>query len=187
MTIREVDGYIKEENGSKYLVFDSENENREVLKKYAGIWYVVKNEIETINEGKKGEDDKDFVKIKFESDDNLPLNKTLKFHNMTIVIRSVFEQDGKIDVSERIVINKTNASKECKICHYWYFKDILFKYEPYLCNGCDGLMQKAVSFNDVVVVYIKGIAYRIHFWCMSKNDATSIMNNSNLIDKMGVL
>ena len=56
---------------------------------------MIKNEIETINEGKKGEYDKDFMKIKFDTDDNLPLNKTLKFHNMTIVIRSFFEEDGK--------------------------------------------------------------------------------------------
>ena len=48
-------------------------------------------------------------------------------------------------------------------------------------------MQKAVSFNDFAIVYVKGGAYRIHFWYMSKDDATKIMNNSNLIDKMGVL
>ena len=42
----------------------------------------------------------------------------------------------RIDISEGIYINKTNASKECKMCHYWYFKDIGFKCEPYLCNGC---------------------------------------------------
>ena len=78
-------------------------------------------------------------------------------------------------------------SKECKICHYWYFKDVGFKYELYLCNGCHGLMQKDVSFNDVAIVYIKGNAYRINFWCMSKEDAINIMNNSNLINKMGLL
>ena len=92
-----------------------------------------------------------------------------------------------IDISEEIDIKKTSASKECKICHYWYLKDVGFKYETYLCNGCHGLMQKAVSFNNVAIVYVKGSAYRIHFWYMSKDDAISIMNNSNLIDKMGVL
>ena len=71
--------------------------------------------------------------------------------------------------------------------HYWYFKDIGFKYEPYLCNGYHGLMQKAISFNDVAVVYVKGNTCRIHFWYMGKDDAISIMNNSNLIDKKGVL
>ena len=53
---------------------------------------------------------------------------------------------GRIDISEGIDIKKANASKERKICHYWHFKDIGFKYEPYLYNGCHGLMQKAVSF-----------------------------------------
>ena len=55
----------------------------------------------------------------------------------------------KIDNSEGIVINKTNASKECDICHYWYFLNKNVKYEPYLCNGCHDLMQKAINFNDV--------------------------------------
>ena len=93
MVISEVDGYFKEKNGNKYLVFDSANENNEVLKKYAGLWYVIKNKIETVNDGKKGEYGKDFMKTKFDIDDNLPLNKTLKLHHMTIVIRSVFEED----------------------------------------------------------------------------------------------
>ena len=83
LIISDVDGYIKEKQGSKYLVFDSVNENNEVLKKHAELWYVIKNEIETINEGKKGECDKNFIKIKFDADDNLPLNKTLKFRNIT--------------------------------------------------------------------------------------------------------
>ena len=77
-------------------------------------------------------------------------------------------------------------SKECHICHYKYFKDIGFKYEKYLYNGCHDLVQKAMSFN-VAIVYVKGNAYRIHFWYMSKDDAINIMNGSNLIDKMGVL
>ena len=93
----------------------------------------------------------------------------------------------RIDISEGIDVNKTNASKECDICHYWYFKDISFKYEPYLCNGCHDLMQKGMSFSDAAIVYVKGSAYKIHFWYMSKNGAISIMTNSNLVDKKGVL
>ena len=69
----------------------------------------------------------------------------------------------RIDISEGIDINKTNASKECHIYHYWYFKDIGFKYEPYLCNGYHGLIQKAISFNDVAIACVKGSAHRIHF------------------------
>ena len=95
-------------------------------------------------------------------------------------------QYDRTDILEGIVINKISASKECKICHYWYFNDIGFKYEPYLCKGCHGLMRKAVSFNNIAIVYFKGSAYRIQSWYMSKYDAINIMNNSNLIDKIGV-
>ena len=87
----------------------------------------------------------------------------------------------RIDISEGIDVNKTSASKECDICHYWYFKNIGFNYEPYICNDCYDLMEKAMSFNDVAIVYVKGSAYRIHFWYMSKVDAISIMNSSNLV------
>ena len=52
-------------------------------------------------------------------------------------------------------MNKTNLSKECDICHYWYFKDIGFKYEKHLCNGCHVLIQKAMNFNNVAIVYLK--------------------------------
>ena len=91
----------------------------------------------------------------------------------------------RIDISEEIDVNKTNLSKECDICHYWYFKDIGFKYEPYLCNGCHDLMQKAIGFNNIAIVYIKGSAYRIHFWYLNKDDTINIMNGSILHDKKG--
>ena len=79
------------------------------------------------------------------------------------------------------------VSKECDICRYWYFRNIGFKYEPYLCHGCHDLMQKGMSFNIVAIVHVKGSAYRIHFWYMRKDDAINIMNGSNLVDKSGVL
>ena len=93
----------------------------------------------------------------------------------------------KIDISEGVDVNKTNLSKECDICYYWYFKDVGFKYEPYLGNGCHDLIQKAMSFNDAAIVFVKGSAYRVHFWYMSKDDAINKMNGSNLVDKNGVL
>ena len=96
-------------------------------------------------------------------------------------------QYDKNNISEGIDVNKRNLSKECDICHCWYLKNIGFKYEPYLCNGCHDLMQKATSFNNIVIVYINGNAYRIYFWYMSKNDAINVMNGSNLADKRGVL
>ena len=93
----------------------------------------------------------------------------------------------RIHISEGIDVNKANLSKECDICQYWYFKDIDFKYEPYLCNGCHDLMQKVMGFNNIAIVYIKENAYRIHFWYMSKDDAINIMIGSNLVDKRCVL
>ena len=84
LIIDKVDVYIKEKM----------NKNKEVLTKYTEIWDKIKNLIKTIN-NKSGEYGKDFMKIKFNSDDNLPLNKILKLHNTTIVMRSIFQKDCK--------------------------------------------------------------------------------------------
>ena len=80
-------------------------------------------------------------------------------------------------------INKTNASKYCVICHYQYFLDKSFKYEPYRCNDCHDLLQKAINFNDVPIASVKGQHHRIHFCYMCKDDAINIMNSSNLNQK----
>ena len=64
---------------------------------------------------------------------------------------------------------------------------ILVLNEPYLCNGCHDLMQKATSFNNIAIVYVKRSAYRVHFRYMSKDDAINMINGSNLVDKSGVL
>ena len=61
----------------------------------------------------------------------------------------------RIDISERIEVNKTNLLKECELSCYWYFKDIGFKNEKYLCDGCHDLMQKAMSFNNIAITYVK--------------------------------
>ena len=89
--------YIEEKNGNKFLIVDdSVNENKGLLKKYADVWDGIKNEIKAINGGKENDYKKDYMKIKFNSDDDLPLNKPLKFHAMTIIIRSVSEEGGKL-------------------------------------------------------------------------------------------
>ena len=95
LRINHASGYIEEKNGNKYLIFDSVDENKEVLKKYADVWDGIKNKIKAINGGKENDYEKDYMKIKFNSDDDLPLNKLLKFHLMTIIIRCVFSKDGK--------------------------------------------------------------------------------------------
>ena len=92
--ISDVDGYFEKKNGNKYLILDSTEKNKEVLEKYTKVWDGIKNSIEKLN-NKLSKFEKDFMKIKFNSDDSLFLNKTLKLHNMAIIIRSVHEVDGK--------------------------------------------------------------------------------------------
>ena len=95
--INQATGYIEEKNGNKYLIFDdSANENKGLPKKYADVWDEIKNKIKAINGGKENDYGKDYMKIKFNSDDDLTLKKPLKFHAFTIVIRSVFEEGGKL-------------------------------------------------------------------------------------------
>ena len=95
LIINDVDGYIEENDENKYLSFASTDNNKEVLKKYIKLWDEIKYHIQTINDDKFCEYGKDYMKIKFYSDDNLPLNKILKFSVLTIIIRHVFEKDGK--------------------------------------------------------------------------------------------
>ena len=94
LLIDHANGYIVEKNGNKYLIFDSVDENKEVLKKYTDVWNGIKNKIKDVSSGKR-DYEKDYMKIKFNSADNLPLKKQLKFHNMTIVIRCGFSEGGK--------------------------------------------------------------------------------------------
>ena len=77
-------------------------------------------------------------------------------------------QYDRIDISKGIDINKINASKECDIYHYLYFLSKKFNYDPYLCNDCHDLMQKAMNFNDVAIVSAKGNDYIISFWTWAK-------------------
>ena len=70
---------------------------------------------------------------------------------------------NRIDISEGIDVNKTCLSKECDICYYWYFKNIGFKYEKYLCNGCHYLMQKAMSLIILLLFIIKEMLTELIF------------------------
>ena len=82
LIISEVDGYIEETNGNKYLTFASTGKNKEVLTKYTELWGGIKNLIEKIDD-KPGEYEKYFIKIAFNSNNNLPINKILKLHILT--------------------------------------------------------------------------------------------------------
>ena len=88
LNITHTSGYIEKTGVNKYLAFDSTYENKELIKNQR------KDKIKEIN-GEECDYEKDYMKIKFNSDDDLPLNKPLKFHLVTINIRSVFEEDSK--------------------------------------------------------------------------------------------
>ena len=95
LSITHASRYIEEKGVNKYLVFGSTDENKELFKKYKNVSNGIRDEIKT-NGGKENDYEKDYMKIKFNSDDNLLLNKPLKLHLTTITIRSVFEKDGKL-------------------------------------------------------------------------------------------
>ena len=96
LRITHASGYIEKKGVDIYLVFDSTDENKESLKKYNDVFNGIMGEINEINND-NCDYKKDYMKINFNSHDNLPLNKPLTFHLMTITIRSVFEGDGKLD------------------------------------------------------------------------------------------
>ena len=64
----------------------------------------------------------------------------------------------RIDVSEGIDINKTSASKESDICHYWYFLDKDFKFQRYICHACHDLLMKSINHNDVAILNINRLS-----------------------------
>ena len=87
---------LRKKGVNKYIVYDSTDENKELLKKHNDVWWGIKNEIGTINGGTENDYEKDYMKTKFNSDDDLPVNKPLNIHNMTIIIWSIFEEDGQL-------------------------------------------------------------------------------------------
>ena len=95
-------------------------------------------------------------------------------------------QDDKIDVSKWINVNKTSASKKCGLCQYWFFKDIGFKFEEHVCNGCHSLLTMTNSLKDIAILSAKGATFRCILMGISKNEALKRLNNSATRDR-GVL
>ena len=92
----------------------------------------------------------------------------------------------KIDVSEGIHVNKTSASKECEFCHYWFFKDVAFKFEEHVCNRCHDLLTMAYSLKNIAILSAKGATFRCVLMGISKNEGLKRLNNSVTYDR-GVL
>ena len=105
---------------------------------------------------------------------------------MSQTLRNMLEYD-RIDLSEGIDVNKTSNPRECSFCHYYYFLDIDFNYQKYLCDGCHDMSMKAISMQNLAIVYHGKNVYHVNLVFMSKNDAFNLIKNSNVINKEGVL
>ena len=93
----------------------------------------------------------------------------------------------RIDVSEGIDVNKTSASKECDICHYWYFLNYSFKYQPNICNRCHDLLMMSINLSDIAISNIKSSDYRCISSLISKTEAKILMQNADLTEKSRTL
>ena len=92
-------------------------------------------------------------------------------------------QCNRIDVSEGIDIDKTDASKECMFCHYWYFKDS-FKIESHVCDSCYDILMTAYNLKCHAVLNLRGLDHRCVLWCI-KNEAV-IRSNKSVLENKGV-
>ena len=95
-------------------------------------------------------------------------------------------QYQKINVSEGIDVKKTSESKERELCHYWFFKDVGFKFEKHVCNGCHDLLTMAYSLKNIAILSAKGVTFRCLLMGNSKNEGLKRLNNAVTYDK-GVL
>ena len=92
-------------------------------------------------------------------------------------------QYDRIDASEGIDTNKTSGSKECIFCHYWYFKDVSYKFQPYVCNGCHAVSMMDYELKNIAILNAKDVDYMCILWGIIKNDAIDRLNNFVLEDK----
>ena len=93
-------------------------------------------------------------------------------------------QYEKIDVSEGIDTNKTSASKECMLCHYWYFKDVGFKFEPHVCNKCHNVLMTAYELKNIGILNVKDVDFGCILLGISRDKVVNRLNNSVLEDKV---
>ena len=92
----------------------------------------------------------------------------------------------RIDVSEGTDVNKTSASKECDICHYWCFLNKGFKLQSYVCNRCN-LITISMNLNYIIILNIKAADYRCNISGISKTEAINLMLNIDLTKKSRAL
>ena len=94
----------------------------------------------------------------------------------------------RIDISEGIDVNKCQeTSRECRLCKYYYFLDKIFKYGPYLCDGCYDMFMKTVSTQNLTIIYHDGNYYRVIFTFMTKKDAYNLIKSAVILGEKETL
>ena len=175
-----IDGFIKIHNKFRYLVLFDDccdkicNKIKYLISKTNCITYSINH-----NFG-------------IDSSDSLHIEKILTSHNFIIPIKSVVNkykdnyhynillEKDRIDVSEGIDVNKTSASEECDICHYWYFLNYSFKFQPNVCNIYHDALMMFMNLSDIAILNIKGFDYRCIISLISKKEAINLMQNENI-------
>ena len=168
-------------------------------KKYKELWNKIRDLIRSITNNSDNYNEK-YMKMKFNSNDDSALKKTLEHHNMILVVRSVFMKAANITrkfcqrnvcinykcqntielmCGKELMLIETDGSRECIICNYWYFLEINFRFDPKVCNSCHVLMQKFANFN-VVIVTVKENDYRINFLYTSEDEAIDLLRNAHI-------
>ena len=178
------------------------------LKKYADVWDRIKNEIKPINGDKENNYGKYYMKIKFNSDNDLPLNKPLKFHAITIINRSVFEEGGKRSTSflddtlyklqKCCNTKKLVSQKELTLIKQVHQTNVCFVIIGILkmldlnsncmfaINVSHVILMTAYELKNISILNVKRVAFRCILWGISTDEAVDRLNNSVLEDK-GVL
>ena len=95
----------------------------------------------------------------------------------------------RIDVSEGIDFNKKSASKDCDICHSWYFLDKGFKLQPYVCNECHDVLMMSLNLDGIVILNIHCVDFCCNINGIDKSESINflISINTDLIEKRGIL
>ena len=93
----------------------------------------------------------------------------------------------RIDVSEGIDVNKTNASKKCDICHYWYFLDKGFKFQLDVCSGCHDVLMTSINLSDIAILNIGGVDYQCIINGMRKSKTVNLTEKTDLTEKTWTL
>ena len=95
---------------------------------------------------------------------------------------------NRIDLSEGIDVDKCEeTSRKCSLCQYYYFVFTNFNYQRHLCDGRHDISIKAISMQNIAIIYHGGNAYRVNYMFLSRNDAFNLIKISSIIDKKGVL